>query len=128
MKLYLAGPMSGLPEFNYPAFHEAREKLRKAGNEVLCPAENTIEQGIDNSNLPEGFLTEQMRFCIKSVLEAEAVAMLPYWARSVGARTEALVAISIGIPIYAYDRHNPELLTLLPNVDIITRAEMIAKK
>ena len=128
MKLYLAGPMSGLPDFNYPAFHDAREKLRKAGHEVICPAEYTIQQGIDNTNLPYGFLTNQMRFCIKSVLEVDAVAMLPYWARSLGARTEALVAVSIGIPIYAYDKHNPELLELLPNVDVITRVEMIAKK
>lgn len=120
--------MSGLPDFNYPAFHDAREKLRKAGHEVICPAEYTIQQGINNNELPYGFITKQMRFCIQSVLEADGVAMLPYWARSIGARTEALVAVSIGIPIYAYDKHNPDFLSLLPNVDIITRAEMIVKK
>lgn len=39
-KIYLAGPMSGLPDLNYPAFHAAAAKLRAMGHVVLNPAEN----------------------------------------------------------------------------------------
>jgi len=40
MKIYIAGPMSGLPEFNYPAFHAADAELRALGHETLNPANN----------------------------------------------------------------------------------------
>lgn len=39
MRLYLAGPMSGLPGFNFPAFHAAAKVLREAGYIIISPAE-----------------------------------------------------------------------------------------
>ena len=39
-RIYLAGPMSGLPELNYPAFHAKAAELRAAGHHVENPAEN----------------------------------------------------------------------------------------
>ena len=40
--LYLAGPMSGLPQFNYPAFGHAAVTLRGLGYAVLNPADNPL--------------------------------------------------------------------------------------
>ncbi len=40
MRLYIAGPMTGLPDFNYPAFEEARAQLESEGYAVLCPTDN----------------------------------------------------------------------------------------
>ena len=34
-KVYVAGPMTGLPEFNYPAFFAAEEYLRSHGAKVM---------------------------------------------------------------------------------------------
>lgn len=39
MRVYIAGPMTGLPEYNFPAFHAAAKAWRDAGWEVLNPAE-----------------------------------------------------------------------------------------
>lgn len=46
MIVYLSGPMTGLPDFNFPAFLNAAEKLRAAGHEVLSPAEHGLETGM----------------------------------------------------------------------------------
>lgn len=39
-RIYIAGPMTGLPDNNYPAFHEAAARLRKRCWHVENPAEN----------------------------------------------------------------------------------------
>jgi uncharacterized protein DUF4406 len=40
VKIYISGRMSGLPEFNFPAFHKAAADWRAAGWEVVNPAES----------------------------------------------------------------------------------------
>jgi hypothetical protein len=39
-RIYIAGPMTGLVEHNFPAFHAAADRLRKAGWDAVNPAEN----------------------------------------------------------------------------------------
>lgn len=39
-RIYIAGPMSGLPAMNYPAFNTEAARLRALGFEVENPAEN----------------------------------------------------------------------------------------
>lgn len=39
-RVYIAGPMTGLPDFNYPLFHMAAARWRAAGWVVCNPAEN----------------------------------------------------------------------------------------
>ena len=38
-RIYLSGPMSGLPELNFPAFHAEAARLRALGFEVVNPAD-----------------------------------------------------------------------------------------
>src|SRR3972149_3772022 len=40
MKVYLAGPMTGLPASNFRVFDVAAAQLRRLGFEVFSPAEN----------------------------------------------------------------------------------------
>ena len=39
-RIYVAGPMTGLPELNYPAFNAAADRLRARGWHVENPAES----------------------------------------------------------------------------------------
>ncbi|MBF3131496.1 DUF4406 domain-containing protein, partial [Pseudomonas aeruginosa] len=39
-RIYLAGPMTGLPEHNFPAFHAEAARLRSLGYQVENPAEH----------------------------------------------------------------------------------------
>ncbi|QGZ16943.1 deoxycytidylate deaminase [Arthrobacter phage LittleTokyo] len=82
--LYLCGPMSGLPAFNYPAFHAAAGKLRAAGYEVLNPAENQLEGSPS--------WQDYMRAAIGQVVKADALAVLPGYQASRGAAIETKLA------------------------------------
>ena len=42
LRLYLAGPMTGLPDHNVPDFHAATAELRAAGYEATSPAELNV--------------------------------------------------------------------------------------
>lgn len=90
MKVYVAGPMTGLPDFNYPAFHQAAEKLRALGHHVENPAENVNESGD---------WSQWMRLAIAQLVTCDAVALLPGWGSSVGARLEHQIAILLGLDV-----------------------------
>lgn len=89
MKLYIAGPMSGLPEWNYPAFHAAEAELRAAGHEVLNPASNPEQ------DCWEGY----MRAAIGQVIQAEAIAFLPGSGNSRGALIEMRLARELDMQV-----------------------------
>lgn len=91
MKIYVAGPMTGLPGLNYPAFHQAAAALRAAGHDVTNPAENPA---------PEcGSWLGYMRMSVSQVAQADCVAMLPGWWNSPGARLERHIAEKMGLQI-----------------------------
>lgn len=88
---YIAGPMTGLPEYNYPAFNELAAKLRSEGERVENPAENPIPA----CGSWEGY----MRMALAQMLTCERVALLPGWRDSRGAQFERLVAETVGMKI-----------------------------
>lgn len=92
MKLYLAGPMSNLPLYNFPAFHAAASKLRAAGHWVVNPAE------IDNGDTSQKW-SYYMRKDISELMEQEAIAVLPGWENSRGAKLEVSIAEALEMPI-----------------------------
>lgn len=90
-RVYISGPMSGLPEFNYPAFHAAAAELRAYGLHVENPAE---------SPEPEckswlGF----MRLAVAQLATCDYVVTLPGWENSKGARVEVELARGLGFPV-----------------------------
>ena len=107
MLVYLAGPMRGIEKFNFPAFDEAALKLVAAGHEVFNQAKHDREvypfmyswEGFalgDPSQCPEFDLAEALKWDLQRVLEADAVAVLPGWEASIGARLETDLARALG--------------------------------
>lgn len=113
MKIYVAGPMRGIPEFNFPAFHAAAAKLRADGHHVFNPAERDIEtHGVDISKgnvsgceelaaKEHGFnLREALRDDLEFIcLHADAIALLPGWENSKGARAECATALALNLQL-----------------------------
>lgn len=96
---YISGPMTGLEDNNYPAFHNAAAILRKSGLLILNPAENyggVIVDGIE-------WRKYYMKVDIYHVLQSELLVVLGRWFESKGARTEVQVAFETGIPVYSFN-------------------------
>ncbi len=90
--VYIAGPMTGLPEFNYPAFHEMAEYLRGWGLEVRNPAENDA----GSTGKP---WEHYMKLGIRSLLDCDTIVLLPGWENSRGAKLERLIAEHLGMDV-----------------------------
>lgn len=97
-RVYLSGPMTGLPENNYPAFGAAAQWLRSMMFEVYNPAEWEKHHNKGVFNLEIAFAD----YCHFICREAEAVVVLPGWENSPGARAEAAVARALGKPVLAF--------------------------
>lgn len=95
---YISGPMTGIEDFNYPAFEEAARFLREQGFSVDSPHEHF---GGDQSLE----LTEYLRHDIsESILKLRrGLIMLPGWETSVGAYVEVTVALAIGLEVRYWD-------------------------
>jgi predicted RNase H-like HicB family nuclease len=107
MKIYLAGPMQGYKDFNFPAFMEAATTLRAQGHSVFNPAERDVAAHGDSFASATGNLQDIQHtgFSLRDALyhdtkficlEAEAIALLPGWENSKGARAEHALAVALG--------------------------------
>lgn len=99
MKLYLSGKMRGEPDHGHALFAEWREKLRAAGHDVWCPAENSAKLGLVGGDYPRDVLADLLALDIRQVALSEVVAVLPNWVHSKGARAEVAFADAVGIPV-----------------------------
>lgn len=98
--------MTGYPEYNFPAFFAAEEKLREQGFEVVNPARLDTEAGYDPTHpdfvMDKEFLVGAAKRDLLGVIECDAIAMLPEWEKSKGANAELAVAKWLGKKIYLY--------------------------
>lgn len=123
MKIYLAGPMRGKPQFNFPEFKRYAAFLRSLGHEVFSPAER------DEAQFGPEFATKNMTgdetlacqkgFTLREALgadlawickEAEAIAMMPGHSLSKGARAERATAEALGLKVAVLPKRLPTKL------------------
>jgi len=91
VKVYIAGPMTGIPDYNFPAFDAAAARLRDAGHDVVNPAWNGVPLDAPRA--------DHLRVDIRNLIECDAVAVLPGWDRSQGARLEVRIASDLGLTV-----------------------------
>lgn len=87
LRYYISGPMTGLPQYNYPMFEYVSTKLRSLGMEISSPHENPLPPDIDV--ISESELWDQMiALSIEQMNSCDAIILLPGWTRSRGAKLE----------------------------------------
>lgn len=113
-KVYLAGPMSNVPQMNFPAFDAAAAELRAEGFNVVSPAELdspasraaalASEDGSPRDYAEGetwgGFLARDVKLIADEGIEA--IVCLPGWEKSRGARLETFVGRLCGLEILDY--------------------------
>lgn len=89
MKIYIAGPMTGIREFNRPAFMFTAARLQGKGHVVLNPA--TLPDGLEQR--------EYMDICLAMLRCCDAIYLLKNWNQSAGARAECALAEKLNLEI-----------------------------
>jgi hypothetical protein len=110
-KIYIAGPMHGIKNFNFPAFEYAAKSLRMTGWEVFSPAERDIQEyGADIADSETGSAADaaakgfKMRTAMAADMDwichyADAIYMLKGWENSKGAQAEWALARALSLMV-----------------------------
>lgn len=91
MRMFICGPMSGLPGNNYDAFNAEAARLRALWFVVANPAENPEPPG--------KAWADYMRMSITQLMTCDTVVLLPGWQDSRGANIERIIALKIGMRV-----------------------------
>lgn len=114
-RIYIAGPMRGIPYYNFDAFLAAEDLLKTAEWNVCNPARLDLARGFDPrkiedpnydwSSVPEEELELTIRDIAKrdlaNVLACDAIYMLSGWEQSIGATAEYAAAKFARLEIYS---------------------------
>lgn len=108
-RYYLAGPMSGIPQFNFPLFYAVTAELRASGYDIVSPAELDDQEDAGCAMAsPDGDPTNRVHMASKTWAdylardvkliadEVQGIIFLPHWCRSRGAKLEAFVGLLQG--------------------------------
>ena len=100
LRYYLAGGMRGFPDGNKLAFAKAAAQLRAHGFSVFNPAEKGLEAYPGASNNDKEFMRAVFHVDTQWICRyADAIALLPGWEKSKGARAEKALAEAIGLDV-----------------------------
>ena len=94
-RVYVAGPMTGLPEYNFPLFNATAARLRSEGWHVENPAEHGHVDGAGWS--------DYLRWDISRIATCGAIYLLPGWSKSKGATLEVRIAGELGMQVLLAD-------------------------
>lgn len=102
-RVYVAGPMTGLPASNFPAFNARSAELRAAGWHVENPAEH--------GHIDGAVWADYLRWDISRIATCGSIHLLPGWSKSKGATLEVFIAwvlgmeIQLGVGAESVDQH-----------------------
>lgn len=122
LTFYLAGPMSGIPQFNYPEFHRIAAELRDAGYSIISPAEQDSPEmqkaalassdGLVDGQMPvdgPGIVMagenwgQVMARDVRLIFDyCDGVIVMNGWEKSRGSRLEVFVANLTGRDVFVY--------------------------
>ena len=104
--IYIAGPMRHYPLHNFPAFDTARDKWLSLKWNVINPADMDRESGFDEyhkirkEDSPRLLRESILRDCNAIITKVDAIALLPGWPDSSGAKVEVALGLFLGLRFF----------------------------
>lgn len=102
---YVAGPMRGIDNFNFPAFDAARDLGNRLGFSIISPADMDRKSDVhEDTNIAEidvrTFVERDVNALLSLIPERrDGIALLPGWEGSTGALAELFIARWLGLRI-----------------------------
>lgn len=100
IKLYLSGGISDVPDYE-KRFLEAHNYYKKLGFEVVNPI--LLSSIVESSNRKPSW-NDYMKLDISFLMTCDAIALLPEWEKSKGARLERHIADELSMKIFYFER------------------------
>jgi len=94
-RVYVAGPMTGIVDFNFPAFNQAAEMLRSKGYIVENPADHGLVEGAE--------WADYLAYDLTRIGLCGSIYLLPGWEQSKGAQLEVMIAQRLGMGVIYAD-------------------------
>ena len=118
-RVYIAGPMRGYKDYNFPAFYKAEEALYHMGAEPINPARLDENSGFDptKDKVTRKMKEQFIRRDVEAVMACDSLVALKGWRKSQGATVEVQLAQWRGIPCYEFPSMEP-----IGSEDILTEA------
>jgi hypothetical protein len=112
--LYLAGPMTGIPHFNFPMFDRVARDLRRKGLNIVSPAElddpahrddlMDSKDGVQSKQEWASYLARDIVIC--AMPTCRGAVFMDGWEKSKGAQLEHAVIKGLNKPRYKYNEYD----------------------
>lgn len=109
---YIAGPMRGYPDFNFPAFFEAEGVMRDRGFHTFNPAQKDQDVGFDPKGMDGSLedlvtadfdLNEALSWDTQRIIhDCDTLVLLDGWEQSSGAKAEYALARALSLTVLEY--------------------------
>jgi len=108
MKLYIAGPMRGMPDLNQEAFFSAEDRLNAMGFETVNPA---------RINPPTATYEQALECDMAAIQDCGGIVLLPGWENSQGVQEEIRLGTALGLTFFSPDMHTMDMedMKIKPN-------------
>ena len=99
--IFLSGPMTGYPNYNFEHFNEVAAKLEKCGLKVVNPVDickkYKQEEVVKHKEVFDAMIAEQQK---REREDCSAILLLDGWKLSLGVRLELKTALELDFDIY----------------------------
>lgn len=105
MKVYIAGPMRGYPNYNFDSFDDAYVRLYARGNTPISPTDlDRTHEGWEQYPPEDLVITDElkrrvMRRDLDAIFGCDAIYLLNGWKGSAGVKVELALAGYLGLDI-----------------------------